>query len=261
LKATPDAIEVILPVGVVVPCKKAIYLLLAVLPTSTCMAEPAAVVASVKPPGGTAVGVRPVALIDKPTPVVMALALIAIAVPVVRELELIFMVVAAVVDASSIWKPTPAVVRAPLRLNRTIPLVGAAAEEAVTKRAFPAPVSATPVVIDSPVPVVRAVALIAIDVPDVSELELIFMVVARVVDASSIWKALPAVVRAPEKLKRTKPLVGVLVEASVTSRAVPVCKEVLTVMSSPVPVVRALELICIALPVEVFVVMLNASPP
>ena len=117
------------------------------------------------------------------------------------------------------------------------------------------------VVIAKPVPVVMALTLIAIAVPVVRELELIFIVVARVVDASSIWKALPAVVRAPEKLKRTKPLVGVLVEASVTSRAVPVCKELLTVISSPVPVVRALEPICIALPVEVFVVMLNASPP
>ena len=107
--------------------------------------------------------------IVKPLPFLTALTLIAIAVPVVSVVELVIMGLAAVVDISSIWKPTPAVVRIPFRLNRTIPLVGAAVEVVVTKRAFPAPVSAVPVVIDSPVPVVRAVALIDIAVPPAVE--------------------------------------------------------------------------------------------
>ena len=188
--------------------------------------------------------------IIKALPVVKAVALIDKPSPVVRELELIFIVVARVVDISSIWKPTPLVVRIPLKLNLTIPLVGAAVEVVVTKRALPAPVSAVPVVIDSPLPIVRAVALIAIDVPDVSELELIFMVVAVVVAASSIWKPVDvAPVRIPLKLNRTIPVVVALVVVDVTKRALPAPVSVVpVVIDSPVPVVRAVAVICIAVP-------------
>ena len=90
-----------------------------------------------------------------------------------------------------------------------------------------------------PVPEVRALVERAIPVPVVRELALTAMVVARVVETSSIWKALPAVVRIPLKLYLTRPLVGVAVELVVTESALPVRPVEVEDIANPLPLVRA----------------------
>lgn len=188
------------------PFIKTIYLLLTALPTSIRMPAPAPTSVSLL------AAVRLVVLISKPTPLERAVALIDMAVPVVRELALICIVVAEVVAESVIRKPEPTPVRLPLKVKLTMPVV----EPAV------------PVVeldTESAAPVVRALALIASALPVVRALALIAIVVARVVDASSIWKPLVAVVLLPVKLKLIIPaLVPVLgaVAFDVTYSALPV---------------------------------------
>jgi hypothetical protein len=79
-------------------------------------------------------------------------------------------------------------------------------------------------------------------VPVVNALALIAMVVAAVVERSSIWKPLPVPVRLPLKLKRTRPLVGWPVAPVVTERALPVRPVLVAEIAKALPLVKALPL-------------------
>src|SRR5438067_2506531 len=110
----------------------------------------------------------------------------------------------------------------------------------------PAPVIPVDVINNEAPAVLMPLVVIDRPFPVVKELEVIPMVVANVVETSVTWKAVPAAVLIPLKLKYTNPVLGTPVEPVVTDKALPVKPVAVAEIAKPFPVVRELALIFIA---------------